>query len=216
MQITDLHSFPRTQVDSWLGRIPFFREVRAVDEAQLTTLLEHCCLVELAPGETIMRRGQRGHWLCFLLRGTLQVFHDEPHATAPLAEISAGELFGDLALLLKQEQRRATVSAPPGRGATLLACDFRVFGDLADTSRVSLPVKLLFYRLVTHSIRWRLEVNRMARPDHPLVAEMMKLPVVSGKQESVESLAALHRQAAALGELLDRWNVGGGSPIVSV
>jgi CRP-like cAMP-binding protein len=204
MRIKEIRLLPEAELAGLLKRIPFFKELRLRDEPQLQLLLTYSCLVELEPGETIMRRGQKGTWLYFLIKGALQVFRDEPGAEL-LSTITPGELFGDLALLWDHE-RKATVAASAERGALLFACDFKAFGELDNFSQVQLSTKLLFYRTVVHSIRWRLEVNRMQQPQHPLVAELLRMPVYSGVRDGIEELRACHRQAQSLALILERWN----------
>lgn len=154
-----------------------------------------------------MRRGQQGSWVYFLLKGNLLVYRDEPAGEA-LAEITPGELFGDLALV-GDSARKATVAAPTARGATVLACDLRTFGGLTDFSRISLPTKLGFYRTVLHSIRWRLERYRAAAPTHPLVGELLKAPAFGGERGALAELEYLVAQARLMAQLLERWNDGG-------
>lgn len=211
MKIIEIRQVPAAELTSLLGRIPFFKELRQRDEQQLQLLLTYSCLVELLPGETIMRRGQKGTWLYFLIKGELEVFRDEHVPGAALNVITPGELFGDLALLFDSE-RKATVAANGERGALLFACDFKSFGDLTNFSQLSLATKLLFYRTLLHSVRWRLEVNRIEQPRHPLVMELLKVPVYLGPKDGTEELQALFVQAQTLAALLERWNQDVGKP----
>lgn len=208
MQITEVRELTIEQADAWVARVPFFKALREVAPEQLAILLPACCLVELEPGEVIMRRGQRGGWLYFLLKGGLHVFHDDPGDRA-FAEITPGEMFGDLALF-RQQERKATVASAIGRNAVLWAFDVSVFGELDDLTRITLATKLLFYRMVAHSIRWRLEVSRMAQPAHPLVAELLRVPVFSGQRDSMGELTFLYGQASTLAALLEHWNAAVG------
>lgn len=211
MKIIEIRQVPAAELTTLLGRIPFFKELKQRDERQLQLLLTYSCLVELTAGETIMRRGQKGTWLYFLIKGELEVFRDEPLPGAALNTITPGELFGDLALLFDRE-RKATVAAKGERGALLFAFDFKAFGDLANFSQVTLSTKLLFYRTLLHSVRWRLEVNRIEQPRHPLVQELLKVPVYLGPKDGAEELQALHAQAYTLAGLLERWNQDIGKP----
>lgn len=213
MNITELNRLSAYEVESWCARIPFFRELRHNSPDQWALLAQACCVLQLAPGEVIMRRGQQGTWVYFLLRGNLLVFQDEPVGEA-LAEITPGELFGDLALV-GDSARKATVAAPASRGATALSCDLRTFGDLRDFSRISLPTKLGFYRTVLHSIRWRLERYRGAAPDHPLVRELLRAPAFTGERESVAELDYLVGQARLMASLLERWNDSGSPALMA-
>ncbi|HEY3699190.1 MAG TPA: cyclic nucleotide-binding domain-containing protein [Spongiibacteraceae bacterium] len=209
MNIKEIRHIPRGELATLLTRIPFFKELRLRDEDQLHLLMTYCCLVELAPGETIMRRGQKGTWLYFLIKGKLIVYRDRPEPAEAINAITPGELFGDLAQLC-DHQRKATVAASSDRGALLFACDFKAFGELENFSQVHLSTKLLFYRTVVHSIRWRLEVLRMEQPDHVLINELLKMPVFAGQRESIDELRALHKQAQNLAVILERWNHGNG------
>jgi len=208
MNIKEIRHITPAELNSLLARIPFFKELKQRDEKQLQLLLTYSCLVELDPGETIMRRGQKGTWLYFLVKGKLVVYRDRPDPDDEINIITPGELFGDLAQLCDQE-RKATVAASSDRGALLFAYDFKAFGPLENFSQVHLSTKLLFYRTVVHSVRWRLEVMRMEQPSHALVSELLKMPVYSGMRDSIDELRALHRQAQDLASILERWNQGG-------
>lgn len=211
MKIKDLSDFNQQEVESLLGRIPFFKELQLQASEQLQILLGYSCIVELDPGEKIMRRGDKGGWLYFLIKGRLAVFLDSAGDSAPLNYITPGELFGDLALLC-EHKRKATVAAEQGnKKALLFATDFKPFGELDDFQVVSLQTKLIFYRTMVHSIRWRLEVNRMAAPDHPFALELRKVPSFGGEKGGEEELLSLFGQAKYLASVLERWNSDGAS-----
>jgi hypothetical protein len=206
MKIKQLSDYSPEQIKTLLNRIPFFKDLLRVDSTQTQTLLNYSCIVELEAGEVIMRRGDRGSWMYFLLNGKLAVYHDEPEPGTSLNYISAGELLGDLALLCEHE-RKATVAADNGNKKTVLfATDFKVFGQLLDFSTVNLMAKLLFYRTMVHSIRWRLEVKRMAEPDNILAKSLLQYPAYRGEKDGVEELQALCKQARHLGDILECWN----------
>lgn len=207
MKIKDLSEYKRIEVDGLMRRIPFFKELQEQAPDQLEVLLGYSCIVELGPGETIMRRGDRGSWLYFLIKGRLSVFLDaaDEHSK-PLNSITPGELFGDLALICNHE-RKATVAAERSeKKALLFATDFKPFGELMDFSKIGMDTKLVFYRTMVNSIRWRLEVNRIDNPDHPLATELRQTPRFTGEKGGTEELAALHEQAQFLASILDRWN----------
>ncbi|ARN74780.1 cyclic nucleotide-binding domain-containing protein [Oceanicoccus sagamiensis] len=206
MKIKDLSAYQHDEISALLGNIPFFKELQTQGQEQLAVLMRHSCLVELEPGETIMRRGDRGSWLYFLIKGQLSVYLDEAE---PLNTITPGELFGDLALLCNHE-RKATVAAQPGSKQCLLfATDFKPFGDLTNYGVIDLHTKLAFYRTMVHSIRWRLEVNRMEHPKHPLAAELRQVPTYSGEKGVEAELQSLFSQAQFLASVLDSWNSEG-------
>ena len=211
MKIKDLANYKNDEIKPLLGRIPFFKELQVQAGNQLAVLMKYSCIVELEPGETIMRRGDRGSWLYFLIKGRLNVYLDDANDSQPLSHITPGELFGDLALLCNHE-RKATVAAEAGSKKSLLfATDFKPFGDLANFNLIDLETKLIFYRTMVHSIRWRLEVNRMEHPAHPLIALLRQVPTYSGVKGVEDELYSLFDQAQFLASILDRWNAEGGA-----
>jgi CRP/FNR family transcriptional regulator, cyclic AMP receptor protein len=206
MKIKDLSTYSSDEIQALMRRIPFFRELQQHKEGQLERLLSYSCIVELAPGELIMRRGDRGSWLYFLIKGRLDVYIDGTNGVKPLNQITPGELFGDLALLC-EHQRKANVAAIEGSKKVLLfATDFKPFGAIDDFSRIDLNTKLIFYRTMVHSIRWRLEVSRMGSPAHPLTAELRQVPTYKGAKGIKAELDSLYQQAQLLASILDRWN----------
>lgn len=211
MQIKDAKILPRAELEMLLDRVPFYRQVHQQEAWQFEQLLSATRLVELAPGEVIMRAGEKGHWLYFLVRGQLDVYAQAADdGQRLLNRITPGELFGDLALLTNSE-RRATVQAEPGgRSVQLVALDVTGFAD--DTARqFNTQTRILFYRQLVHSVRWRLESARMSHSGHPLFAELRKVPVYNGPRNGQDELQSLRTQARLLAELLVRWNAASGS-----
>ena len=207
MHVTEIHDLDAAEIQSILNRIPLYREIRAKDEEQFARLMRFSRRVEMAPGELIMRRGDRGSWLYFLLAGQLAAYAGEGESEEePLNYISPGEMFGDLALLGAFERRVTVRVDRQVRRALLLATDFGCSGRLSDMSMVSLPTKLAFYRLIAKGIRWRLELKKMEKPDHPLAIEMRSVPIFHGRTNTLEELEFLHRQACELAGILTGWH----------
>jgi CRP/FNR family transcriptional regulator, cyclic AMP receptor protein len=205
MQIKDLSGYGQQDVDRLLMAIPFYKEIKHADRLQLELLLQNSRIVELAPGEIIVKRGDMGLWLYFVLKGTLSVYLNEPHGE-PINQIISGETFGDLAILAGGERRATVAAAKTGRGATVLGLDFNAFGALDDFSQIRLETKLQFYRLMVFGIRWKLEQKRLANPAHKNVQKMMATPLSAGPRGAVEELHGLHKQASALADILIDWN----------
>jgi len=206
MEIKVLNDFSQKDLDRLLMAIPFYKEIKNKDQLQLDLLLQNSRLVELQPGEIIVKRGDRGLWLYFVLKGSLAVYLNEVSGT-PVGEIISGEMFGDLAILADGE-RRATVAANPrgSRGATVLGLDFNAFGELEDFSQIRLETKLQFYKLMVLGIRWKLEQKRLGNMSHPLSQQLMALPIPRVTSGTNEELRALHQQAQQLAEILIDWN----------
>ena len=212
MEIRELSDMSSTAIDSLLRGIPFYKEIQRQDPDQFIKILKYSKLVELNPGEVIMRSGDRGSWLYFLLKGQLLVYPENARENTPLNYIMPGELFGDLAMLSNCE-RRATVCADENcKQSLLFATNFAPFGDVDDFSVVNLQTKLVLYRMIVHSIRWKLEVNKMDNPQHELVEEIRSTPLYSGPKGSEDELRSLYAQARRLADILIRWNMSKSNP----
>ncbi|WP_323846940.1 cyclic nucleotide-binding domain-containing protein [Microbulbifer magnicolonia] len=217
MDIKPLSDYPRDAVDRLLNVIHLFRDIRATSEWQYDVLLKRSRLVGLQAGEQLLRAGDVDQWVYFLLRGELHVHvggvaggglaADE----RPLAVIRPGEVFGDLSMLLAEPRSATIVAAPTSRDTQVLGLDCTLFGDLDDCSLLHLPTKLVFYRNMVHSLRWKLEVYRSKYPEHQLADSHRKLKLYTGPKNCREELLALADQARALARILLDWNAEFGS-----
>ena len=215
MQVKEIAEVHPEELASVLRRIPIYRELREEDPEQFDTLMTFSRLVEVPGGDVIMRRGDRGSWIYFLLTGQLAVYLDECGGEEPLNFITPGEMFGDLALF-GNLQRNVTVRADEScRAVRVLATDFGCFGRLTDFAAVSLRTKLRFYRLITQGIRWRLELKKAERPVPGLMAHLMQVPIFRGIRGTVDELAFLNDQARLLADLLVAWNTDGADLLVA-
>ncbi|SHF62279.1 Cyclic nucleotide-binding domain-containing protein [Microbulbifer donghaiensis] len=217
MDIKPLSDYPRDAVDRLLNVIHLFRDIRATSEWQYDVLLKRSRLVGLQPGEQLLRAGDVDQWVYFLLRGELHVHVDSAEGGAhssgerPLAIIRPGEVFGDLSMLLAEPRSATIVAAPTSRDIQVLGLDCTLFGDLDDFSLLQLPTKLVFYRNMVHSLRWKLEVYRSKYPGHQLADSHRKLKLYTGPKNCREELLALADQARALARILLDWNAEFGS-----
>ncbi|WHI48751.1 Crp/Fnr family transcriptional regulator [Microbulbifer sp. JMSA004] len=217
MEIKPLSEYPRDAVDRLLNVIHLFRDIRASSEWQYDVLLKRSRLVSLQSGEQLLRAGDVDQWVYFLLRGELHVKVNSPSAEEasgnerPLAVIRPGELFGDLSMLLAEPRSADVFAANNSQDTQVLGVDCTLFGDLEDLSLLQLPAKLVFYRNMVHSLRWKLEVYRSKYPGHQLANSHRKLKLYTGPKNSREELIALAEQAKALAQILLDWNAEFGS-----
>ncbi|WP_445363205.1 Crp/Fnr family transcriptional regulator [Microbulbifer sp. ANSA003] len=217
MEIKPLSEYPRDAVDRLLNVIHLFRDIRASSEWQYDVLLKRSRLVSLQSGEQLLRAGDVDQWVYFLLRGELHVKVNSPTAEEapgnerPLAVIRPGELFGDLSMLLAEPRSADVFAANNSQDTQVLGVDCTLFGDLEDLSLLQLPAKLVFYRNMVHSLRWKLEVYRSKYPGHQLANSHRKLKLYTGPKNSREELIALAEQAKALAQILLDWNAEFGS-----
>jgi len=101
-----------------VAEMPLFRDL---SPAELDVLLARLVPLEAATGETIIRQGDSGERFYIVRSGAVEVERD----AQPLAQLGAGEAFGEIALLL-DVPRTATVTAiQPTRLLALEAHDFR-------------------------------------------------------------------------------------------
>ncbi|WP_347330829.1 cyclic nucleotide-binding domain-containing protein [Marinimicrobium locisalis] len=206
MEIKPLHKFPRETVERWLLTVPFYKTVKQQDDWQFEILLEQAHIAYFEPGERVLQRGEKDQWLYFLLKGQLDVYPDELGEGDPINQITPGEVFGDLAMLIGHERTATLRAAPHCREVVVLASDFSRFSDLESSRPISVATKLAYYRNTVHSLRWKLEVYRSQNPQHSFANRHRQVKLYTGPKDTREELAALHAQAQALARLLLEWN----------
>ncbi len=186
-------------------RVPFFACLIEQDRSQFETLLLHCELHSIAPGEQILRQGDSARLLYFIVTGSVEVRADGHY----LGTLPAGETFGDMSLFVNRK-RNADITATRSNTSdtSVLAFDADCIGELEDFSKVSIASKLLFYRLHNQRARWRLEKNRIQFPHHAFFARLSDVKDVAANDDRNE-LQELHRQAVELTHMLMDWNALG-------
>ncbi|MGI9285823.1 MAG: cyclic nucleotide-binding domain-containing protein [Pseudomonadales bacterium] len=205
MLIQDITIEQRAEYERLIASVPFYAALQNQSSAQCDLLLQCSRLAELDADEMIMRHGEVGHWLYFLLAGRVHVYgHD--HRDQLLSVLSVGEMFGEMAMLTAAPRNATVKAAPHTQRVTLLATDFSVFGKLANFHPITLPTKLLFYRMLVQRARWRLEKNKMLHPEHPFFLALSDLPLRTAPLDSVAELQQLHDEALSLTTLLRQWN----------
>lgn len=207
MQIKPVNSLARDKVDKLLASIPFYRDVAHSEPWQYDLLLNHSRLIELAPGDVILRKGDIDTWMYFVLKGQLAVYADAPeNLGSPINFITPGELFGDLAIFAGGKRNATVVADKNSREVVLFGTDFSVFNNEDQYSGISRHTRILFYRNMVHGVRWKLEVYRIQYPDHALVAKGRAVKMYMGAKGTQEELDSLKSQAQQLAEVLSEWN----------
>ncbi|MGH1370542.1 MAG: cyclic nucleotide-binding domain-containing protein [Cellvibrionaceae bacterium] len=204
MHTKPVNDYPRDVIEKLTNVIPFFKQVRQQDPWQYELLLQYSKVVSFGPGDVVVQQGEQDSWLYFLLKGQLEVLADgRDHA---VNTVTPGEVFGDLAMLMKQERSATVVADENCREILVFAVDFSLFGELEDLHCINLATKLAYYRNLTHSLRWKLEVYRNQHPSHELANNHRSIKLFSGKKDSKDELRALEQQGCELGALLILWN----------
>jgi CRP-like cAMP-binding protein len=207
MQINPVSSLPRAKIDQLLMMIPFYRDVKQNETWQYEILLQHSRLVSFSPGEVIIARGEVDTWMYYVLKGKLIVYpgyKDTPGD--PVNQITPGEVFGDLAMLVDGKRSATIIADEKSKEILVFGTDFSIFGALEDFKKLNLKTKLLFYRRMVHSIRWKLEQYKMEHPTHRLVEKLRTTKLYLGPKDCKEELQAHYQQARILADILSEWN----------
>jgi small-conductance mechanosensitive channel/CRP-like cAMP-binding protein len=91
----------------WLRRIDLFDSLSLEEARQLASGLH---AIPFAPGEVVTRQGAEAHWLYIILSGKASVRVQHEDMEREVAQLSAGQYFGEMGLLTG-EVRTATVVA---------------------------------------------------------------------------------------------------------
>lgn len=207
MIVRNLATITPETTDQLINAIPFYKTIREQNEHQYHLLLGHSRLIHYQSGEAIIERGQKDSWSYFLIKGQLVVtVPADTGSSLHVNYITPGEVFGDLAVLIK-EARSADVSVDPNcREAVVFGTDFSIFGELEDCRLVLLPTKLIYYRHTIHSLRWKLEMYRSKYPDHPMASKHRSIKIYTGPKDCFDELKTLHSNTVQMAQLLSEWN----------
>jgi CRP/FNR family transcriptional regulator, cyclic AMP receptor protein len=205
------HKIPRETLDILLSGIPFFKTLRQQDPSQYEFMLKVSRILAYEPEELVLQKGDSDQWLYFLLKGKLAVYVGHGQKEELVNFITAGEVFGDIALLLKQSRTATVIADKSVRQSLVFALDFSVFGSLTASVPISLSTKIIYYRNMVHNLRWKLEVYRSQHLQHALANKHRLIKLFTGTKETQEELLSLHEQATGLALLLTEWNKEFGS-----
>lgn len=209
MKQTPYDQYPKDKIKGLLDGIPFFNDLSVRDPAQHQFLLKQSSIMELSPGEVLIKKGEHipPHFY-FLLKGELAIYPDAKieRKSPVVGRLAQGQVLGALAVITGRP-RTATIAVEKGAGDALVFCaDFSCFGELKDVSKVSLGTKLALYRNVINNTRFKLEGYKAKNPKHPLTEEYLKIPKFSGEKDTFLELQHYTQQAIAMARLLEKWN----------
>jgi diguanylate cyclase (GGDEF)-like protein len=93
-------------------------------------LLEHCPIVVLRAGDTLLKAGQANQTMYFILEGELRV-HLDGEEGAPVATLKAGQTVGELSVI---DDRPTSATVKADKHSRMLAVDESTFWRLVEAS----------------------------------------------------------------------------------
>ena len=204
MHSRTINQVDRKVIERRVLTVPFYKQLQQLDNSQYELLLHHSKILTFKAEETVLAEGGSDQWLFCLLQGQCQVLAGA--AQQQVNEVAAGEVFGDLALLMEQP-RTATVVAGT-REVQVFATDFSIFGELDNLVVIKLVTKLCYYRNLAQNLRWKLEVYRQSHPDFMAANRHRQTQLFKGDKGTAAELVFLYQQCREFGKLLLEWNRG--------
>ena len=208
MKTKAISSLSPSEVETLIDRIPYFKDLSFNDYYQYQLLLSHSRLIQLEPGEILLRRGKTGNKIYFLASGNVDVFSEDTPGDKALNQLTSGEIIGALSVI-NDQPRTATLAAAQSYASEttkVIAPDFKICGKLHDFSKVKLTTKIHFLKLVINNIRFKLSTYQKQYPDHRLTQKRHNVGVYTGEPGTPEELDSLAGQAFVLTLLLNNWN----------
>jgi CRP-like cAMP-binding protein len=102
------------------------RPLVGLDRAEAQRLLAEATTVQAAPGDRIVRQGERGDALYVLLSGVAEVVLDDDPG-APVAVLGAGDPFGEIGFLTEDPRTANVVARSPCEVLVLSGAFFQRF-----------------------------------------------------------------------------------------
>lgn len=212
MNTRDVASLPSETIEKILKAIPFYKAVKKQNEGQYQELLQYSRIFQFGPNEQILTRGQMDSWSYFLVKGQLVVSLPDQHGRQlHLNYVTPGEVFGDLAVLLRTPRTADVFVDENCREAIVFGTDFSMFGQLLNFNIVSLDTKLIYYRHTVQTLRWKLEMYRSKYRDNVLADKHRAIKIYTGPKDGLDELNALYQQSVDFSKLLVEWNRAFGS-----
>jgi CRP/FNR family transcriptional regulator, cyclic AMP receptor protein len=127
-----------------LKAVPFFN---GMSKSELAAVAQQTDEVDVPAGKVLAREGDFGDEFFLIDAGTAQV----TRGGEPIAELGAGDFFGEMALLLEEDRRNATVTATtPMSLIVMTRASFRAL-DRADPEVHATVAKAIAERHAPHA-----------------------------------------------------------------
>ena len=206
MEIRSISNEDKEALEHLLAAIPFFKAVKQQSFSQYEQLVSASKVASYKPSEIVLQKGGQDSRIFFLLKGRLAVYIDQPSNAELVNHITPGEVFGDIAQLLRLTRTATLVADESARETIVLTLDSNIFEPLTSFHALTLATKLAYYRNMAHNFRWKLEVYRAQHLQHELANKHRQIKLYTGARDTLEELTALYEQSKALAGLLMEWN----------
>ena len=208
MKKTPFDKYPKDKIKPMLGGIPFFNDLSIRDPDQYQLLMKQSSIVELAPGDVLIQKGNSDKTFYFLLKGQLAVYAEEKldRKSTAVSTLSQGQVLGALTILTGLPRTATVAVDKKGAEALVFETDLSMMGELADFSKITLATKLALFRNVINNMRFKLESYKQKDPKHPLAEVYAKLEKFAGTKDTQEELVFLAKQATMFARILQKWN----------
>jgi len=152
----------QTIIDFLILNIPILARLRG---GELKLIERYMNLIEVIPGETVFKEGDRGDYVCFVVDGTLDVLKESDSGdSVVISTLSKGRSIGEMAVV-DELPRSATVKARTK--STLITLSQENFNYiLAEHSTIGVKILKGIARLLSMNLRET--SNRLAEHMLPL------------------------------------------------
>lgn len=199
-----------------LDTINFLRAVNEVDSAQFHVLMNISRKRELEYGDILVHQGSASRELFFLVDGHMGAYvrDEELNKHIQIGLVRPGEMIGELSLALDVQDRQATVRVI-SESATILGFRQETFTNRDRYPELEDRVYFIFWRDLTQSLKWRVDMFEMKYPDSPRIADLAsKAREIRRTVPSVHdfafdplgSLEIISRQAGEIARVLTECN----------
>jgi len=207
METIDIDHLPPESINEIFQKVPFIKKVIEADSTQRQFFLDNSKIFNAKPGEDIIKRGEFNHWVYFLMVGQLLVYPEFSDQRNHMVNfISAGEMFGEMAIIREFDRNTTLIADPNCRKIIYLGTNFSAFGKIDDFTQVSISTKICFYLSAITVIRKRLEIMKIDYPENDLVQKSVTLKLYAGEKNSLHELLYLQDQAKFFTKRLVKWN----------
>ena len=207
MKSTEVSLFPEEIINAIFQQVPFINQAIEDVPEERDFFMKYSSIFEVEPGEVIIKKGEFGNWIYFLLAGQLLVYPEFVDDKRNLVcYVSPGEMFGELAYIRELNRNATIVADENSQKIIFLGTDFTAFGEIDDFNAVTISTKINFYRSAVRIIRKRLESLRIDYPENDL---SVKIPVhksFSGPKNTIQELFYLQDQSKMYAKYLHKWN----------